>query len=204
MPWQPVPRAGNFRRATNGPTRVHFTFRRLTEADLPRLHEWLEQPHVRAFWRNEPRTLAGVAEHYAGVLAGTEPTYAFVAALEELPIGFLQTYRMADHPDYAARIDVGPDAAGPGDRRLRSNMLIGDPAFAHRGLGAPLLLQFVTDVVWPLTGARVCWIGPTVDNTRAIRCYQKAGFEHVKTVLVPGDAQPEYLMRLMCPAAARG
>jgi aminoglycoside 6'-N-acetyltransferase len=175
---------------------VHFTFRRLTEADLPRLHDWLEQPHVRAFWRDEPRTLDGVAERYAGVLAGTEPTYAFIASLEELPIGFLQTYRIADHPDYAARIDVGADAAGV-------DMLIGDPSFAHRGLGAPLLVQFVDEVVWPVTCARACWIGPTVDNTRAIRCYQKAGFEHVKTVLVPGDDQPEYLMRLV-PSSTGG
>jgi len=158
----------------------------MTEADLPRLHDWLEQPHVRAFWRNEPRTVEGLAEHYRDVLTGAEPTYAFIAALEELPIGYLQTYRIGDHPEYAARVEV--EGAGV-------DMLIGDPAFAHRGLGAPLLVQFVDEVVPAITGEHTCWIGPTVDNVRAIRCYEKAGFEHVKTVLVPGDDQPEYLMR---------
>lgn len=160
---------------------MHFSFRRLTEADLPRLLGWLEQPHVRAFWRNEPRTLEQLAEHYAGVLAGTEPTYAFIASLEDLPIGYLQTYRIGDHPEYAAVVQVEGAAV---------DMFIGDPAFAHRGLGAPLLVQFIEEIV----GEEECWIAPTIDNVRAIRCYQKAGFEHVKTVLVPGDDQPEYLM----------
>jgi RimJ/RimL family protein N-acetyltransferase len=162
----------------------------MTDADLPRLHGWLEQPHVRAFWSDEPRTLAGVAEHYRGMLEGTDPAHPFIAAADDLAVAYLQTYRIDDHPDYAAHIAVGADAAGV-------DMLIGEPTYAHRGLGAPLLAQFVDEIVWPLTGARACWIGPSVDNTRAIRAYLKAGFEYVKTVHVPGEAQPEYLMRLI-------
>src|SRR5207244_3953761 len=136
--------------------------------------------HVREFYHDEPRTLAEVSEHYRSRLDGTDQTHPFIASADELPIGYLQTYRIDDHPAYAGVVAVGADAAGV-------DMLIGEPSFAHRGLGAPLLAQFVGKMVWPLTGANTCWIGPSVDNTRAIRAYVKAGFEYVKTVHVPGE-----------------
>lgn len=162
---------------------MHFTFRRMTHADLPRMHGWLAQPHVRPFWSVEPGELEAI-------LDDAEPAHAFIASADDQPIAYLQTYRIDNHPDYAAQVCAGANAAGV-------DMLIGEPAFAHRGLGGPMLAQFVDEIVWPVTGARTCWIGPSADNARAIRAYAKAGFEYVKTVAVAGEQQPEYLMRLV-------
>ena len=171
---------------------VTFSFARMTEDDLRMLHRWLEEPHVREFYDREPRTLHEVAAAYRGKILGDEPTEPYIASLDGIPIGYLQAYRLVDYPDYASAIGAGPDAAGV-------DMLIGEPAHAHRGLGAPLLRQFLDDVVWPTTGATTCWIGPSVHNAIAIRCYAKAGFVHTRTVLVPGEDRPEYLMRLTRP-----
>jgi RimJ/RimL family protein N-acetyltransferase len=159
----------------------------MTEDQLGLLHRWLEEPHVRAFYDREARTLHGVTEAYLPKIRGEEPTLPFIASLSGVPIGYLQAYRLADHPAYAAVLGVGPDAAGV-------DMLIGEPSYAHRGLGAPLLRQFVDEVVWEVTGASTCWIGPAVHNTIAIRCYAKAGFVYARTVHVPGDDRPEYVM----------
>lgn len=169
-----------------------FTFARMTEEDLPLLHRWLEEPHVRQFYNRESRTLEGVAADYGPKIRGEVPTWPFIAAQGGTPIGYLQTYRIDDHPDYARAIAVGAGTAGV-------DMLIGEPAYAHRGLGAPLLAQFVDEIVWPLTGASECWIGPAELNAIAIRCYAKAGFVYEKSVLVPGEDQPEHLMRLARP-----
>lgn len=49
---------------------------------------------------------------------------------------------------------------------------------------------------WPVTGARTCWIGPAPSNRRAIRAYETAGFSFVALAHVPGEPEPEYLMRL--------
>jgi aminoglycoside 6'-N-acetyltransferase len=166
-----------------------FGFRRMTEDDLPLLHRWFEQPHVREFYHREPHTLAEVTASYGGKIRGEVPTQPYLALLDGAPIGYLQTYRIADHPAYAAAIAVGDGAAGV-------DMLIGEPARAHRGLGAPLLRQFVDEIVWEVTGATACWIGPAAHNAIAIRAYAKAGFAHVKTVHVPGEDHPEYLMQL--------
>src|SRR5215813_8459198 len=161
----------------------------MTEDDLAMLHRWFEEPHVRAFYDREPRTLREVAASYRAKVVGDEPTEPYIASLGETGIGYLQTYRFVDYPEYASAIGVGADAAGV-------DMLIGEPAYAHRGLGAPLLRQFLDDVVWPTTGATTCWIAPSVHNAIAIRCYAKAGFVHARTVWVPDEDRAEYLMWL--------
>ena len=167
---------------------MDLAFRRMTDADLPALHRWLQEPHVRAFYDDGLRTLEAVAAYHADALHGREPTHLFFALAGGEPCAYLHTYRIADHPANAAAVLVGPaDAA--------VDMLIGEPRFAHRGLGGPLLRRFVDDVVWSLTGAPACWIAPSPDNARAIRAYEKAGFAYVKTVDVPGSGA-EYFMRL--------
>lgn len=168
---------------------MRFSFARLVEADLRQLHEWLEQPHVRAFYDREPRTLHEVAAAYRRKIAGEEPTEPYIASLDGTPIGYFQSYRFADYPDHSAAFDVGSAAAGV-------DMLIGEPAYAHHGLGAPLLRQFLDDVVWPTTQAATCWIAPLVHNVIAIRCYAKAGFVHARTVVEPGEDRPSYVMWL--------
>ncbi len=172
-----------------------FSFARMVEAQLSMLFRWLAEPHVREFYDRESRAFDDMARKYRGKIRGDEPTDPYIASLDGTPIGYLQTYRLADHPEYAAAIGAPPDAAG-------ADMLIGEPTHAHRGLGAPLLRQFLDDVVWPTTRATSCWIGPAVHNRVAIRCYEKAGFVHVKTMLVPGEHRPEYVMRLARSAAS--
>jgi aminoglycoside 6'-N-acetyltransferase len=41
-----------------------------------------------------------------------------------------------------------------------------------------------------------CIIDPEPANRIAIRAYEKAGFRYVKTVKVPAEPQPAYLMRI--------
>ena len=45
-------------------------------------------------------------------------------------------------------------------------------------------------------GARSCIIDPEPDNKIAIRAYEKAGFRYLKTVQIPTEAHPSYLMRI--------
>jgi RimJ/RimL family protein N-acetyltransferase len=166
-----------------------FSFARMTEDDLRLLHHWFEQPHVREFYHREPRTYDEVAASYRGKILGDVPTTPYIASLAGTAIGYLQTYRLADYPEYAAAIGAAGNAAGV-------DMLVGEPAYAHRGLGAPLLRQFLADIVWPTTGATTCWIGPAVHNAIAIRCYARAGFVHARTVHIAGEDHAEYVMWL--------
>ena len=64
-------------------------FEPLHEFNLPLLHAWLQRPHVAAWWQPTP-ALEELREDYFG--ADADPTEAFVAWHEGVPIGFIQCY----------------------------------------------------------------------------------------------------------------
>ena len=173
------------------PSSGAITFERLGMADLPLMHRWLNTPHVRRWWADEPRTLDEIARHYGARISGEDPTNPFLVLLDDTPIGYIQSYRIADHPDYAEHV------LAPGDEEAAGiDLFIGEPNLVGRGLGPRLIRQFLRDVVFGASDATCCLIGPATDNAAAIRAYEKAGFCWVRTVAVPGEPSPEYLMRL--------
>lgn len=163
-------------------------FRPLRSDDLPLIYRWLNTPHVARWWDAAPSLAAVEAEYLPYIRdAGSAQCYTILLAGE--PIGFIQTYLIDDHPEYAAAVQVEPGAAGV-------DLFIGDPGLVHRGLGPRVLQQFVRQVVFARVAVTSCVIGPAVSNASAIRAYEKAGFRYMKTVAVPGEAEPEYLMEM--------
>jgi aminoglycoside 6'-N-acetyltransferase len=69
---------------------VAVRFERLTEADLPMLAEWLMRPHVAEWWA-DCKTLAEVREQYLPTLTDGSTVLSYVAYLESLPIGYIQS-----------------------------------------------------------------------------------------------------------------
>lgn len=161
-------------------------FRPMTLDDLPQLHRWLNVRHVREWWSDAPTTLEGVTAKYGPRIRGEEPTDCYIILHDGQPIGYIQTYRVTDYPEYAAAVQGEEGAAG-------LDLFIGEAAFLHEGLGAPLLRRFLAEVVFA-AGARSCVVGPEPANQAAIRAYEKAGFRYLRTVTIPGEEQPEYLM----------
>ncbi len=68
--------------------------------------------------------------------------------------------------------------------------------YLYRGLGGEILRRFLVEVVFRDERVRVCVIGPESKNVAAIRAYEKAGFRFFKTIQVPGEPEPEHLMRI--------
>lgn len=165
-------------------------FRPLRLADLPLIYRWLNTPHVARWWYDEEvATLQDVAAKYEPRIAGQERVRCFVILYEERPIGYIQSYLIRDHPAYSAQVAVEEEAAGV-------DLFIGEPEYVHRGLGAPLLVAFLRQIVFADRAVESCIIGPEPKNTAAIRAYEKAGFRYLKTITVPGEPAPEYLMRM--------
>ncbi len=145
---------------------------------------------MRRWWDEaEPaypeRTLAG----YRAAIRGEDPTLMFLIAMDGRPIGLIQTYRISDHPEYAAALDCGFEAAGV-------DLFIGEPELVHQGHGPRLLRAFVREMVFDRYDVDECVVGPSVDNAAAIRAYEKAGFSHWRDAVVPGEPAPERLMRI--------
>jgi aminoglycoside 6'-N-acetyltransferase Ib len=152
------------------------SFRTLTQADLPLLHEWLNRPHVAEWWTSPP-TLAEVEQEF-GPLIGTEATTRpYIALSNGAPIGYIESYVAMGSGD-----GWWPDEQEPGVRGI-------DQFLAHsdqlgRGLGTAMVRAFVQRLFSDPAVTRI-QTDPSPENRRAIRCYEKAGFHAVSEVASP-------------------
>jgi len=172
-----------------------LALRPLTRADLPRLAEWLAQPHVAAWW-GAPLDLAGVEKEYGPSIDGSDPIEVFIVSEGEVPVGLVQIYRLADNADYERAVAVD-DAAGV-------DLLIGDVQRCGHGLG-PRLIGLALGMAWAhYPEVRRAMAGPSVRNVRSHRAFEKAGFSARGAVTVPGEVEDELIFVCPRPPATAG
>jgi len=160
------------------------------------MYRWLNAPHVVKWWGAGP-TMESVVEKYRARIEGREPTRCFLILYADEPIGYIQTYRIGSYPEYARAVALDEAAAG-------IDLFIGSAEHVNRGLGAPLIVRFLRTIVFDDPELESCIIGPAAGNRAAIRTYEKVGFRYIKTVQVPGEPEPEYLMRIAKSAPDHG
>jgi RimJ/RimL family protein N-acetyltransferase len=152
-------------------------FRKLDRGDLPLMHRWLNTPHVVEWWPDEALTLDEIVAKYSWRIDGKEDVRCFVIVYDQRPIGYIQEY------------PVGENSSG-------IDLFIGEAELVHRGLGAPIIRQFLNDIVFANQAIESCIIDPSVSNRGAIRAYEKAGFRFFKTMTIPGETEAYHLMRI--------
>ncbi|WP_342825392.1 GNAT family N-acetyltransferase [Candidatus Lucifugimonas marina] len=72
---------------------------------------------------------------------------------------------------------------------------MGEAEWRDRGVGTSVVRQFIAEKVFMLPGVETCIIDPDPANKRAIRSYEKAGFEYVKSYYSEQNKMNVYLMR---------
>jgi aminoglycoside 6'-N-acetyltransferase len=165
-----------------------IAFRPLGRDDLGLMYEWLRREHVRRWW-DEHATYEDVARHYLPAIEGREPVDLYLILLDGRPVGFIQSYLLADHPDFAERVGLGAGVAGV-------DLFVGEEELTGQGLGTDVLRAFVREVVFAEPGTTACIADPDVRNTASIRAFEKAGFRRVGEFLEPSDGQMHALVRL--------
>jgi RimJ/RimL family protein N-acetyltransferase len=169
-----------------------ITFRALAEADLPLVHAWLNNPEVArwyglGFENQTSPSLEDVKAYYAARMVEEAPVILYIIQLSGRPVGFIQTYRIGDHKDYARALDFDNDARG-------IDLFIGEDDVRGGGFGTRVIERFLEAEVFSRPGVATAVLAPDPDNARGIRCYEKAGFRHVKTVWVEVEQSDEYVM----------
>lgn len=167
---------------------MRLAFRALGAEDLQQVFLWLLKPHVAKWYAKEPSSFMEVVAKYGPRTEEGNAVQAFVVALDDADIGYIQTYALDVFPDYAAQL-----GASPGDAGL--DLFIGEERCLGRGLGPRIVRRFVDEVVLARNGARACVAGPSEGNLGAIRAFEKAGFRRWKTVSAEGK-EAECVLRL--------
>jgi len=140
-----------------------YDFRDASLGDLPLLGGWFGEPHVAEWWSDGVEaSLAGIREAIDSI--DTEP---LIVELDGRPIAYLQSYDLHledDHPYQDQPFGT-----------LGIDISIGPPDLIGKGHGSAILRQFA-DMLFEEGCPRLV-IDPHPDNLRAIRAYEKAGFQ---------------------------
>ncbi len=152
------------------------------------LHAWLNRPHIVEWWGGDAQrpTLADVLADYHPDALAREQVTAYIAMLGDQPIGYAQSY-----------VAMGSgggwwdDVTDPGIRGIDQSLA--EPDLLSRGLGTQLVKALVAHL-FSDPAVTAVQTDPAPHNARAIRCYEKAGFRTVRTIVTP-DGPALYMLQ---------
>jgi aminoglycoside 6'-N-acetyltransferase len=147
-----------------------YQFRPMSAEDLPMVRRWLETPHVAQWWHDPDEQFALVREDL------DHPAMEqFIVAARDRPFAYLQCYDPNAWPEGGLGLHPG------GTRGI--DQFIGEPDMIDRGHGSALIRSFVDDLL--KTGTPRVVTDPDPANIRAVRAYEKAGFQKARLVNTP-------------------
>ena len=147
-----------------------YSFRPMAAADLPTIQRWLAAPHVAEWWGDPQEQFALVSDDL------DHPSMQqFIVTIDDRSFAYLQCYDPAAWPNHGFGA-IADDARG-------IDQFIGEPDFIDRGHGSRFIRTFVDDVLQ--AGTPLVLTDPSPTNTRAIRAYEKAGFQKHGPVQTP-------------------
>jgi len=147
-----------------------YAFRPMSAVDLPLVQRWLAAPHVAQWW-GDPATQYALVHDDLGHPAMDQ----FIVARDDQPFAYLQCY------DPTAWPDNGLGTQPPGTRGI--DQFIGEPDLIGRGHGSAFIRMFTDGLL--ARGAPRVLTDPDPANARAVRAYEKAGFQRDRLVDTP-------------------
>ena len=153
-----------------------LTFRPFQPGDLPLLHDWLLRPHVAEWWQPTP-TFAELEEEFAEHFSGISGVKPYLALVDGLPIGYIQSYTAMGSGG-----GWWTEEQDPGVRGI--DQFLANAEDLGRGLGSSMVRVFVDALFADPLVTRV-QTDPDPRNARAIRAYEKAGFRALGEVDTP-------------------
>ena len=136
------------------------SLRPVAATDVADLFRWLHDPGVIEWWGEPPADIDACRED--NIAADEDaPTWRFIIEERGRPVGMIQYYHeyYDKHYWFSAGIDI----------------FIGEPDARDRGLGSEAVRTLLAYLFEVKRLHRVT-IDPQVENARAIRAYEKAGF----------------------------
>lgn len=144
--------------------------RAMVRGDLPDVLRWRRQEHVRRWWGEvEEPTEESVVAQYGPRIDGVEPTRMWVIEVNGRSAGFVQDYRLRDHPALVP-LTRDPDAIGV-------DYVVGEPHLLGQGVATTMLWMWLLGARRRYRDAACCFAAPEHRNQASLRVLDKVGFE---------------------------
>jgi aminoglycoside 6'-N-acetyltransferase len=139
--------------------KLNITFAPLKEDDFETLFRWLQESHVKKWWKDkEFGCLNTIIEKYSPYLENKNGVWAFIVSIDGKKIGFIQYYFATPGKTDGAGIDF----------------YIGEKEYLNKGISNLIIKDFLDQKVFKLF--KFCIADPDKKNIYAIRTLEKAGF----------------------------
>lgn len=175
-----------------------LSFRPILEDDVDRIVRWLADPEVGGWWEGVTidHDEALVRRDFLAQPGEEHVTKAIVELDRHGPIGFQQWYSLDAEPEVLAELDVARGTAAFG-----VDQFIGESRLHNQGIGSRQVRAVADWLLGPDgPGARRVVTDPVVENLRAVRCYEKAGFRKVRILpaheALDGEKRDSWLMEM--------
>lgn len=147
-----------------------ISFRPMIEEDIPLYLEWAAREHVKSVWfidGYEP------PDYIYSKIKGNGYDFPYIILLDKHPIGYIVYCDLYAYKNICEK-PVGSFTNEP-PNTFCIDLFIGEESQLNKGYGSKLVKQF-SDMLLKKKKAKKVLIDPSSKNTRAIRCYEKAGF----------------------------
>lgn len=138
--------------------------------------KWLCDKGVQMYYagRDKEFTYTSIVEKYKPRCNGESDVMSCILELNNTPIGYLQYYKI-DEED-KEKFELDNELTGHG-----IDLFIGEKEYWNKGYGTRLLKLMIKFIFNNCNSDFIC-IDPQTWNKRAIRAYEKSGFERLKTI----------------------
>jgi len=149
-----------------------ISIRPFTREDLPLYYEWAKIPHVRDTWFLEGYEGVDAIE---GKIRPGGYDFPFIILLDKEPIGYIQ------YSDLFAYRTQCEDRKGVFTDEEQGTYCLDLFLATHlgKGYGTEAVKEFCAWMKKHLPVKQIL-ISPSVENKRAIRCYEKVGFQRIR------------------------
>lgn len=161
--------------------------------DFESMGRWLTDRRVLRFYGGEEDRVDAdqAAREYHPEVLFRERVWPLIIEWKEASVGYLQFYPVEDGEEYGLEaVDADTYAM---------DLFLGVPEIWGQGVGTTAV-GLVVDFLFERLGASRVLIDPHVDNSRAVRAYEKCGFEIVELLekheLQDGTWRDAWLMEI--------
>ena len=162
---------------------TQINFRPLEINDLSLLHSWFHEPFIlKHYARNEVYSLQMITDKYLPRILGKESISSFIIKINGIDNGFIQYYQLSEFLPEGMQDDSVLFKEFKASECVGIDLFIASPELRFKGLGARVIQKFIADF---LTNYKIVLVDPQLDNTGAIRAYEKAGFQKTDLSILP-------------------